>query len=98
MAKKTRVIFIFLLILSAALAVFIGLQIIQYYKTGKDYTEETMRPSITCTGYIYSIKGMNYARNELTLTVYNQEYSDYEILNFSVVANRTYTAQTRIPQ
>ncbi len=100
MGSNQRVVFIFLLIMGIALTLYIGIQLIKYYKETKEYTEGTSSPSIACTGYIYAVSRMGYDAEELKFTIRNEKYSDYEIRKITVQTNttQTYNVSTLILQ
>lgn len=98
MSAKNRVAFIFLLLLTAGLTLFIGLQLIKYYKETKGYSDATFNPSIKCTGYIYSISSMRYDGKTLSFVLTNQPYSDYGISSMTLATNKTYNVNITIPQ
>lgn len=87
---KYKAIMLFLLALSALLAIFILFKGINVYQDSKAEADRNFQPSISCIGYIYSVKALSYnaEAQTLTFTIENKQYSDAEINSITILSDR----------
>ncbi|MBI2142025.1 hypothetical protein HYU15_00870 [Candidatus Woesearchaeota archaeon] len=87
---KYKAIMLFLLALSALLAIYILFKGINVYQDSRAESDRNFQPSISCIGYIYSVKALNYNAEAKTLafTIENKQYSDAEISSITITSDR----------
>ncbi|GEM_PF-6277310 len=102
MSNEYKAIVLFLLALSALLAIFILFKGLNIYQDSKAETEQNWQPSLQCVSYIYSVKGISYQADaqELVFTFENKLYSDAEITSITVTSDmqQIRTLQKRLVQ
>ncbi|MBN2454197.1 hypothetical protein JXB11_01490 [Candidatus Woesearchaeota archaeon] len=87
---------VFMIALAALLTIFIFTKGLDIYREGAAITEERNEPTISCLGYAYSIKNIDYADRILSFDLTHLSYSDSEnISSITVLADKAVKAEMK---
>ncbi|MBD3310074.1 hypothetical protein GF351_02550 [Candidatus Woesearchaeota archaeon] len=84
MQARKITLFLFLLSLFVFLSAYIGLQIVQYYRSATSYAGSQTPESVRCVGFFFDVKDVRYAEGDLSLTFKNKLLSEDDIRQITV--------------